>query len=149
MTDDRDLIAARAAGLFEGIGSVLIRRPSSRNLHVLIVGVTHVDPTVSLFFQDGWGGSRDCEVPHAGRSPRWRWRVASREASAFLEEIEPHLVTSWNRQRAHVGIAFQQERSHQHDECRSLEYAATADEHWTVMRELNALRRNSPTAVSA
>lgn len=91
---------AFAAGLMEGEGTVRINKPTKRNKGHLVVSCVNTDRELIDWLQTRWPGY--CK-PATGLQPNQRqayvWTIAARKALAFLEQIEPHVVTTRMRDR--------------------------------------------------
>lgn len=102
---------AWAAGLFEGEGSVMIRRPGNRHLGVLTVSVVNTDTQIVAFFQERWPGyCKRATGQRPEQRPAWVWLIAARQAAAFLDDITPYLRSDRVRRKAALALEFQDAR---------------------------------------
>jgi hypothetical protein len=82
---------ARAAGLFEGEGSVVPVRPERPKYVRLVVKMTDEDVIRSLHEHMGCGTVRYYE-PGVGLKPTWTWSTGIRtEVTRICKEMEPWL----------------------------------------------------------
>lgn len=88
---------AYTAGLFDGEGSVAIRRRSNGHgvlYHQLQVSLTSTDEGMVLWLQARWPGTIDYRRPRRpNHKPAWRWTLGSGAAATFLEDVLPFLQT--------------------------------------------------------
>jgi hypothetical protein len=92
MTDQE---LAFAAGFMEGEGTVRINRPTQRNKGHLVVSTVNTDESLIAWFQERWPGyCKPATGLRPDQRPAWVWTIAARRALAFLEQIEPFVV-SW------------------------------------------------------
>jgi hypothetical protein len=104
---------AYLAGLFEGEGFIsLVRRPGSRGRDgfSLVVGLNMTDREPLELFADTWGGRVGCYTGKRKHRPLFLWRLTSRKAVAFLEDVRPFLVSDRIICKADVAIAFQHQK---------------------------------------
>ena len=101
-----------AAGLMEGEGTIRINAFTKRNKGALIVSCVNTNRELIDFLQDRWPGY--CK-PATGLSPRQRpafvWTIACRRALAFLEEIEPYVVSERMLERIFTARWWQEIKS--------------------------------------
>jgi len=132
---------AWAAGLFEGEGSVRINKPGLRNWGTMVASVVNTDFQIVRFFQDRWPGY--CRLATGLRpeqNPALVWLVAARQAAAFLEAIQPYVLSSRVQNKISVALEFQaQKRNSKH--LRSDEREAYHEAQWNAywwMGQLNS-----------
>lgn len=102
MTDED----AYFAGLFDGEGSVLIVRQTSRNRFYQLdvkLGNTYVEVVSAL--QERYGGSIHQTILKSGKSYH-TWRLRSGKAADFLIRVFPFLIIK--RTQAELGLTFQE-----------------------------------------
>lgn len=99
---------AFAAGLMEGEGTVRINAITKRNKGALIVSCVNTDRELIDWLNDRWPGY--CK-PATGLRPEQRqayvWTIAANQALAFLEAIEPYVVTTRMRERIAMARRWQ------------------------------------------
>ena len=105
MFTEREL--AWAAGLFEGEGTIRINKATSRNYGHVMVSVTNTDPEVLEFFQARWPAYMKKVWTRPDQRDAWAWVTAARKAMAFLDAIEPYIVTARVRNKLQVARQFQ------------------------------------------
>lgn len=98
---------AWAAGLFEGEGSVRINGFRPNALGALSVELANCDMEIIEFFRARWGGAVRTAKLKPPRRQAYYWRLAARQAAAFLEELRPYLRTARYRARADLAIVYQ------------------------------------------
>jgi hypothetical protein len=134
MISNTDL--AFAAGLMEGEGTVRINKPTRRNRGALIVSCVNTDRWLIDFLHDRWAGSLKTGGV-VGQRGVIVWTIASRQALAFLTQIEPYVVSKRMRLRIDTARWWQKIKSKHWRYRIEDDYAeAFACYHW--MRELNA-----------
>lgn len=129
---------AFAAGLMEGEGTVRINAFTRRNKGALIVSCVNTDRELIAFLQERWPGyCKPATGLRANQRPAFVWTIAALQALAFLELIEPFVVTERMRERIATARWWQQIKA------KHWRYRTEADYeesfncfHW--MRELNA-----------
>jgi len=142
---ERELVMA--AGLMEGEGTVRLNRPTKRNKGTLIVSMVNTDPEIIDFMQSRWPGyCKPATGLRAGQRPAMVWVIAARQALAFLEQIEPFVIT--HRMRERIATA----RRWQRIKAKHWRYRTEADYEesfncWHWMAELN--RRGVQTCPDA
>jgi len=105
-----EILLAWMAGIFEGEGSIRIDKPTRRNMGSLVIDLPNTDKEITDPFFTEWGGHYR-KVEACGRKRAyWRWRIASRNAFAFLLELYPYFRTERVRRRAELGISFQRQK---------------------------------------
>jgi hypothetical protein len=128
---------AWAAGLFEGEGSIRIGTVTPRNLGVLIATITSTDRETIDYFAERWPGKVGAATGLRPTQRRaWRWTIAARQAAAFLEDIEPYVVTARVREKLELGLAFQRQKLGRAGN-RAPGYADAQREFYGRMRALN------------
>jgi len=137
---------AWAAGLFEGEGTIRINKATRSNLGHLVACVVNTDRQILEFFAARWGGRvnrHSLAGPNA--KPAWYWTVGAGRAAAFIRDILPFLLTDRVRQKASVGVRFQDGKSRDPGVNRTIEYAEAQWCDYMWMAELNARGvRNCP-----
>lgn len=128
---------AFTAGLMEGEGSVTINTFTKRNKGALIVSCSNTNRELIDFLNDRWPGY--CK-PVTGlgprRKPAWRWTIAALQALAFLEQIEPYVVTWRMKERIETARRWQAIKTkHWRHRTEADAEASFNTFHW--MRELN------------
>lgn len=132
---------AWAAGMFEGEGSVRISTRTTRNAGALLVDMVNVQPEVTAFFLERWGGIRKHVKVPPPRRDYWRWQLSARQAAAFLVQITPYLRTPVYRERADLAIEYQAQKSTDQRVNRTAGYAAEQDRYFLAMKRLNVRGR--------
>jgi hypothetical protein len=128
---------AWAAGMFEGEGSIRISTHTHTNKGLLVCDMVNVQPEVTAFFHERWGGyHRGVRVP-APRRSYWRWRIAARQVLPFLEGIRPHLRTAHYKEKADLALEYQGQKTSRRSINRTPEYAAAQVRYYERMRDLN------------
>ena len=95
-----DVDLAFAAGLLEGEGSVHINTPTKRNHGALIVCVTNTNLELIDWLNARWPGAvGTASTSRPDQRPAERWTTPCRRALAFLEQVEPFVVTWRMRER--------------------------------------------------
>lgn len=90
-----DVDLAFAAGLMEGEGTVRVSAITRQNKGCLVVSMTNTNIELVAYMQDLWPGyCKQVTGLRPDQKPAWRWAIAARRAMAFLDEIEPFVV-SW------------------------------------------------------
>lgn len=135
---------AWAAGLFEGEGSVRINKATRRNLGHLIASVCNTDRQVIEFFQERWPAyMKPATGLRPEQRPAWVWVIAARRAAAFLSQIQPYLQTDRVREKARVGLEFQQGKCYGRGYRLTDEYRVEQFNAYLWMKELNVRGRDS------
>jgi len=89
-----------AAGLMEGEGTVRINQPTKRNKGALLVSMVNTDFELIDWMQARWPGyCKPATGLRENQRPAMVWVIASLRALAFLEQIEPFVVTTRMRER--------------------------------------------------
>lgn len=105
------LVAAWAAGYFEGEGSLGIRDRSGIAGN-LTATLTSTDRDLLESVASVWGGSViQCREPGPRNRRAWRWFLVSRECVRFLADIQPHIKGQRYRERIRIALEFQHQRS--------------------------------------
>lgn len=133
---------AWAAGLFEGEGTVRISSATRNGLGHLAVIISNTDLQVLEFFQQRWPGYlKPMTGMRVDQRPAWQWAIAANKAATFLRAIAPFLITNRVKEKANVGLRFQEGKSRSSLVNRTFEYreAQWCDFMW--MKQLN-LRGN-------
>jgi hypothetical protein len=137
---------AWAAGMFEGEGSVRINVPTKRNLGSLLVDMVNTDAEVVAFFDERWPGYlRQVAFEGGHRRDYWRWRCAALVAARFLTDVLPYLRTDRVREKALLGLEFQDQKTAARSN-RTPEYAARQRSYYERMAVLNQRGRQEETA---
>ena len=128
--------------MFEGEGTIRINSLTKRNLGALIVSVVNTDAEILEWFRRRFGGRiRAATGLRPDQRGAWVWLLAARQAAAFLERIQPFLVTTRNRLRCQVGLRFQAQKVHRLRQ--GPDYRQEQWEAFMLMKELNV---RGPTA---
>jgi hypothetical protein len=139
-----------AAGLFEGEGSIMIRRhvrgEARHGVCHLVCAVQMTDDEPVLLFHQWWGG----RVGYKERSdqlnsrPTAQWRVMARVAAAFLTDIRPYLRTDRVCEKAELAIEFQAQKIAPGRPGQAIPGYAERQEHFHLrMKALNARGRET------
>lgn len=88
-------VTAWAAGVFEGEGSILIRKMSS-GLPSLLISIANTDIDLLAPFPENWFhgnivSGRSSLKGNARRS--WRWALSTHQAAHFIRDLYPYFVT--------------------------------------------------------
>ncbi len=102
---------AYAAGIIDGEGSFYIHeRPPYRSSvspsHTLSVSVSNTDRRMLDWMHERFGGTILVNKPPTNRawSQAYQWRVSSRLAVTFIDQIYPYLVCK--REQADIAVEF-------------------------------------------
>lgn len=99
---------AFAAGLMEGEGSVRINAITKRNKGALIVSMTNTNRQLIDWMNSRWPGyCRPMSSQQPNRKPAWVWAIAANQALAFLESIEPYVVSDRMKERINTARWWQ------------------------------------------
>jgi hypothetical protein len=127
---------AWAAGFFEGEGTIGLTSAGGGRSHRLSVEVSQIDREPLDALMAAYGG-RIYRFEGGDRQRAYfRWALATRQAVAFLERIEPHVIRASVRERIAVAREFQACRRFDHSN-RTEAYKARDDALVGRMRELN------------
>lgn len=110
MTDIATL--AYAAGLFDGEGSIIIRKRTQRGclapVYSLHVSVANTDLPIIEWLQEAWPGHL-CKTGLPAKAGRrhaaWKWNLTSRIAAAFLRDVQPYLRIKAEQARIAIELA--------------------------------------------
>lgn len=106
-----EALVAWAAGIIDGEGCIGIYRSRSRsNAYQLSVSVANTEPELLRVLAQEFGGSINAhrgQVAQPGWKLAFQWRLSSRMAAAFLEQVRPYLRSPRKKAAAALGIAFQ------------------------------------------
>lgn len=128
---------AFAAGLMEGEGTVRINAATARNKGALIVSCVNTDRQLIDFLNDRWPGyCKPATGLRENQRPATVWTIAARQALAFLDEIEPFVVSDRMKERIATARWFQEIKS-KHWTARTDEDYAEAFHCYLWMAELN------------
>jgi hypothetical protein len=95
------------AGTFESEGSTTIDKACGRKLGSLYCSVSSTDPEMLEPFVARWPVELSYKTPPGNRRPSWTWRVGSKRAAAFLNEILPYLRTTRVKRKASLALEYQ------------------------------------------
>ncbi len=133
MTDQE---LAFAAGLLEGEGCVRIAAFRKRNHGALEVSVVNTNRQLVEWLAERWPATLKDASVGPGRRPAWVWRIAARRALAFLEEVEPFVISGRMRERIATARWWQQLKAKHWSHRREAD-RQEAFECWLWMAELN------------
>lgn len=110
------LSIAYVAGLFDGEGSVEIRRaehyrnPDVAPLHTLRMAIGSTNREVITRLHEQFGGTvyEDKSRVARGHKCYWRWRLSATPTADLLEAMLPHLVIK--REQASLAVEYQRHR---------------------------------------
>lgn len=113
MNDSSQTVLAYAAGLFDGEGSVSIRKRRPGLTHgtvapvfCLLVRLSSTHEPVVHFLLDHFGGRAQPGTTSAGNAV-WQWQLDSQRGATFLTSIRPWMITKADD--ADLAVAFQAE----------------------------------------
>ena len=94
------------AGLFDGEGSITIRKPNGKNprAHYLRVTIANSNPKPLKLIKKFFGGSLNKYIPKNGKQPSYILTLSCKKAHNFLEDIYPYLIIK--RNIAWIAICF-------------------------------------------
>lgn len=105
---------ARAAGLFDGEGTVRITTRRARQLGTLEISVPSTDLDIVEWLAERWP-VRKLKVVHANpganRRMAWRWIRAAGPAVEFLHDVKPYVISQRMHDRIDLALEFQQQKS--------------------------------------
>lgn len=133
---------AYAAGLFDGEGSLCIRRDRRSGGYILTVTLTNTVEGACLLFKDLFGGNYIKRKGDERRQDLYVWKQTHKAAREFLQEILPYILLK----REQVLLAFEfcqlafigKGRRHR----KTPEWAAMCESLKLRMHDLNVRRNN-------
>lgn len=135
--------AIYSAGLFEGEGSVVIRRARGRapgrHPHYCLEAIVTMCDREALDRLAGFYGGRMTRQDRSkhGWRPLFRWVISTRQAATFLVAIRPHLQTLRLQTKVDLGLAFQAQKRHIGREAGMEAYRARQLEFYEALKKLN------------
>ena len=129
------------AGIFEGEGSIGIRKQTKRNWTSLVVLITSTDMELLEPFHKEFGGSIKWYKMKGNRKQAYCWSIWSRSANSFLELLIPYFRVPRIIKKAELAIRFQGQKLNanefRNDPEKRRIYHETQMEYYETMKTLN------------
>jgi hypothetical protein len=144
LAEPSHLDCAYAAGFFDGEGTVSIARTFRSDCvdpaFVLTASAAQVALEPLLFLQNRWGGSICRRPAKPPRQEYFNWQCHANVAAEFLLDLLPYLILK--RERAILGIRFQDEKAGQGRNRGDRGRALVFEQFYRELRAMNGSRPN-------
>jgi len=141
-----ELDKAWMAGIFEGEGSIEIRKQTKRNWTTLTVAITSTDMELIEPFHKEFNGNIIWYAMKGNRKQAYRWSIWSNNAKTFLELMLPYFRVPRIINKVKIAIRFQDQKLNanefRNDPIKRQTYHETQMEYYETMKVLNKRGKN-------
>ncbi len=136
-----ELDKAWMAGIFEGEGSIEIRKQTKQNWTSLTVAITSTDMELIEPFHEEFNGHINWYAMKGNRKQAYRWSIWSKNAKSFLELLMPYFRVPRIIKKARLAIKFQSQKLNanefRNDPKKRKAYHGAQMEYYETMKALN------------